>query len=171
MEKHVFYTDGGCWNNTEGKTGNGAWGFLEIIDGEAFNHQSHYMTGTTNNRAEMVAIINAIQSVPLGSHILIYTDSGYVAKGFHHPSYLQKWCQNGWKNSKKKPVENQDLWIILLGLSLTYRIELINIRGHKKDKNKIHAYFNDIVDGMCTAEMEKYTNNNKYDRIRREFIK
>lgn len=122
----------------------------------------------------MMAVINAILSCEKGSEIDIISDSGYVVKGYVHPSYLDKWVSTGWKTSNGKQVSNIDLWNEILGLSYHYKLKFTLVRGHNKDKNPIHAYWNSIVDEACTYVMHKIGNNNEpvqllYDHKSRSF--
>ena len=104
----------------------------------------------------MLAVINAIKLYNQKS-VNIISDSGYVVNGYNHPSYLDKWKINGWKTSKGDPVLNRSLWeeLILLSYSNPFRLQLI--RGHKKDKDPTHAYWNNIVDHACTLLMKDRT--------------
>lgn len=110
---------------------------------------------TTNNRMEMQAVINAILSTPKGSRLRIFSDSGYVVNGFTLPTHLKKWVNSGWKNSKHEPVANPDLWLMLHSISQFYDINLVLIKGHGKNRNPEHNYWNGVVDKMCTEEMQK----------------
>lgn len=121
-----------------------------------------YLDSTTNNRTEMLAIINAIKTIcETGTTVNIISDSGYVVKGYTDPAYLDKWVANGWKTSNKKPVMNQDLWEEMLKLGWSNAFYFTHIRGHKKDKNHLHAYWNDIVDKCCTYLMKECKQDGK----------
>ena len=105
---NTIYTDGGCYN-TGDKKGMGSFAYLSPVSFQSgcVKVICGRLENTTNNRAEMIAIIQAIKSNKLQKHII--TDSGYVVKGLYNPSYLSKWLQNGWVTSAKKPVLNKDL--------------------------------------------------------------
>lgn len=146
----VIYTDGGCHNNGPRK-GDGAWAFVEYHDGadEVLVHCGT-MVDTTNNRAEMMAIIQGIQYYAEHTKVLVISDSGYCVKGYNHPAYLDTWMRNGWKTSTGNPVLNPDLWLHILGLTYNHGVKFQLIRGHYKDPNPIHALWNSIVDRACT---------------------
>ena len=150
---HVIYTDGGCHNNPPRK-GDGAWAFVDFKDGiiDESNIIVHCgcMMDTTNNRAEMVAVINGILNCGGGSKIMVISDSGYVVKGYNHPSYLDTWIRNGWHTASGDDVKNVDLWKLLNSLAYHNGIKFKLIKGHYKDPNSTHAYFNSIVDRACT---------------------
>lgn len=155
MDNYIdIYTDGGAHNENGSMKGVGAWAFLipdnksdeiEIFAGKVMD--------TTNNRTEMLAVINAILSCNIGSNINIISDSGYVVKGYNDPAYLDRWMSNGWRTSNNKQVSNIDLWQQIVALSYHYNIKFTHIRGHNKDKNPTHAYWNSIVDRACTTVM------------------
>lgn len=166
----TIYCDGGCHNTGERK-GIGAWAYVDntadtaitIIDsnGNEIIHpivkvHAMFVNNTTNNRTEMLAVINAIKSSSVGTHIDIISDSGYVVKGFNHPDYLDKWLKSNWKNSKNEDVANQDLWHEILNLSYRYGVKFGLIKGHYKDPNPIHAHWNAIVDQACTWIMNNH---------------
>lgn len=157
-DERIFYTDGGSYNTASGNMdkGTGAWAFVE------FNENLDnaivfcgYESDTTNNRMEMMAVINAIR---YGSDaaINIISDSGYVVKGYNHPAYLDKWVANGWRTSSGGKVLNQDLWNEILALSYHNAIRFSLVRGHYKDPNPTHALWNSIVDRACTWVMQNY---------------
>jgi len=166
---HVMYTDGSSGGGTShGSVGDiGSWAFIELdvdeMDAKQIQKKSGYVYGTTNNRMEMQAILNAVKSLPIGSKVRVFSDSGYCVDGYNHPSYLKKWMHNGWINSKKQPVENRDMWEQFIDVGAQYDMQLIRVRGHKKDPNKIHAKWNDVCDKMCTNMRLMATNKyNEY---------
>lgn len=149
-----IYTDGGCHNEGGDLKGIGAWAF--VVQDENSDEVEVYaqrVTDTTNNRTEMMAVINAISLCETGSAVHIISDSGYVVKGYTDPAYLDKWVSNGWKTSNNKEVSNIDLWNEILTLSYHYRLNFTLCRGHMKDRNPTHAYWNAIVDRACTMAM------------------
>lgn len=150
-----MYTDGGCYNNGDRK-GDGSYAFLFAGDGQDYvDVICEYIQDTTNNRMEMMAVIEGVKYV-IGSmdKITIVSDSGYLVKGYTDPAYLERWVTNGWKTSTNKPVQNIDMWQELQKLSWHIGFNFVHIRGHNKDKNKDHAFWNDICDKACTYMLE-----------------
>lgn len=146
----IIYTDGGCHNNGPRK-GDGAWAFtLYSKDAKVTDVTCGIMMDTTNNRAEMMAIIQALRKCPEHSKVLIISDSGYVVKGYNHPSYLDTWMKNGWKTSSGGPVLNIDLWLEIVALSYRVGVKFKLVKGHYKDPNPEHALWNSVVDRACT---------------------
>ena len=99
----VIYTDGAC----RGNPGRGGWGAI-LSYKDKFKELSGFELNTTNNRMELLAVIEALRAVKKPYPIEIYTDSRYVQKGV--TEWLEAWKARGWKTASKKAVKNQDLW-------------------------------------------------------------
>lgn len=123
LKEIKIYTDGAC----KGNPGVGGWGALlesgdhtkEIFGGEAL---------TTNNRMELMAVIEALQSLKQASRVLVYADSQYVLKGINE--WLVNWKKRNWRTSDNKPVKNVDLWQRLDVLANQHEVQWIWVRGH-----------------------------------------
>lgn len=153
----MIYTDGGSYNNGDRK-GDGSWAYL-VLDENTDNIivTCEFIQNTTNNRTEMLAVIEGLKYLNNLGHkdnVTIVSDSGYLVKGWTDPSYLERWIANGWRTSTNTPVQNQDLWEELQRLSWHIGFNFIHIRGHNKDKRVEHAYWNDIVDRACTWALD-----------------
>ena len=118
-----IYTDGAC----SGNPGPGGWGAIlrkdatekELFGGEAL---------TTNNRMEMMAVIEALRALKTPVEARVQTDSQYVQKGISE--WIHGWKRRGWKTANKEPVKNEDLWRELDRLAAQHRIEWIWVKGH-----------------------------------------
>ena len=131
-KKITIYTDGAC----SGNPGKGGWAAV-IIEDENEKTISGSEMLTTNNRMELLAVINALKEV--GSvEIDIYTDSKYVKNGIE--SWIKNWKMNGWMTAAKQPVKNKDLWLELDTLVTKKEIEWKWVKGHSND------HYNTIVD-------------------------
>ena len=112
-----IYTDGAC----KGNPGKGGWGALIQLGGESieiFGGEPN----TTNNRMELIAVIEALDKVKAEpSRVMVFTDSTYVQKGISE--WILNWKKNGWRSSNKQPVKNQDLWMRLDELKQGMTIE------------------------------------------------
>jgi ribonuclease HI len=118
-----IYADGAC----KGNPGPGGWGALLVYKGvEKFLSGGELIT--TNNRMEMMAVIQALQSLNRASKVKLYTDSVYVQKGM--TEWLKGWKQRNWRTSDKKPVKNEDLWKILDDIANQHQVEWIWVKGH-----------------------------------------
>ena len=159
-----MYTDGGC-HNTGDRKGDGSYAYLLLQDPISIDYidvHCEFIGDTTNNRTEMAAVIEGIKHV-MGlsdkhEQITIVSDSGYLVKGWTDPAYLDRWVTNDWKTSTNTPVQNKDMWMELQRLSWHVGFKFIHIRGHNKDKNKEHAFWNDICDRACTYMINEMPN-------------
>ena len=122
-----IYTDGSCLGNP----GDGGWAAI-IIENEKKTHIKGSKKDTTNNQMELLAPIKALEKIPQGSKVQIYTDSKYVKSGI--TEWIHNWKKNGWKTANKQPVKNQDLWTELDNMTIAYEIEWIWVKGHSSDK-------------------------------------
>jgi ribonuclease HI len=122
------FTDGAC----SGNPGPGGWGALLIArDGETVLKERELNGGepeTTNNRMELLAAINALESLSRPSKITIVTDSQYVKNGV--TSWIFGWKKNGWKTSAKKPVKNAELWQRLDRAQAQHEVIWEWVKGH-----------------------------------------
>ncbi len=120
-----IYTDGAC----SGNPGPGGWGAV-LMSG---NHVKEIRGGepeTTNQRMELQAVIEALSALKVsGRKVNVYSDSAYVVNAFNQ-KWLDKWQRNGWVNSKKEPVANQDLWKRLLELTRSNEVRVVKVKGH-----------------------------------------
>lgn len=126
MKEVLIWTDGAC----KGNPGAGGWGALlkygahtkEIYGGEL---------DTTNNRMELMAVIQALALLKRPCVVHVYTDSAYVQKGM--TEWLAGWKQRNWRNSAKKPVKNVDLWQELDQLCQQHQLQWHWVKGHAGD--------------------------------------
>lgn len=148
--KFTIYCDGSTRNNGY-ENAVGAWAYVVLNDKEEIVHQDCMsVKGATNQQMELVAAAEAIEYlfenklvVPFDT-VNVYTDSAYL-----HNCYTQKWYKswqmNGWKNSKKQPVANKELWERLIQWFEMPEINFIKTRGHAGVK------WNEYVDTMAQS--------------------
>ncbi len=123
MQEITIYSDGAC----KGNPGPGGWGAVLV----AGDHEKELFGGeslTTNNRMELMAVIEALRALKRPCIINIYTDSQYVQKGISE--WITGWKARGWKTADKKPVKNADLWQILDEVRQPHQIQWHWVRGH-----------------------------------------
>lgn len=130
----TIYTDGAC----KGNPGPGGWGAL-LKSTDTYKELFGGEPGTTNNRMEMMAVIEALSSLTQPSQITLHVDSQYVLKGM--TEWLPGWKAKGWRTAAKTPVKNVDLWQRLDTLvnSGTHKIEWRWVRGHQGDPGNERA--------------------------------
>ena len=136
--------------------GRGAWAFVEKVTGPVAVVTCGALTDTTNNRAEMIAVIKAIESHDAGDGLYIISDSGYVVKGITDERYLEAWKRNGWRTSNKGSVKNKDLWGRIDQLLWRHRVIFNLCKGHNKDRNMETAFWNNMVDMACTHVIKDF---------------
>jgi len=121
--KVVIFTDGAC----RGNPGPGGWGVILRYQG---NHKTlqGYDPETTNNRMELMAVIEGLRTLKRSCDIELNTDSKYVMHGINE--WIVNWKRNGWKTAAKKPVKNVDLWQRLDDEVARHRIEWNWVKGH-----------------------------------------
>lgn len=118
-----LFSDGAC----KGNPGLGGWGVL-IKNSKTLNELKGSQQQTTNNRMELIAVIEGLKSIKKHSHIQITTDSMYVKNGINE--WINNWKKNGWRTAAKKPVKNKDLWQELDELVQNYSIKWLWVKGH-----------------------------------------
>ncbi len=128
----VIYTDGACKGNP-GPGGWGAWLRSGAHEKELFGGEQ----GTTNNRMELTAVIEALASLKRSCRIKLYTDSEYVRKGM--TEWIQGWQRRGWKTADGKPVKNVELWQRLDALRKLHEVEWHWVKGHAGDPGNERA--------------------------------
>ncbi len=119
----IIFTDGAC----RGNPGPGGWGaFLR-----SGKHEKCLFGGeqeTTNNRMELMAAIQALDSLKRSCQVILYTDSVYVKNGI--TQWLPNWKKRNWKTAAKKPVKNADLWQQLDEATQGHDIDWQWVKGH-----------------------------------------
>jgi ribonuclease HI len=117
------WTDGACLGNP----GPGGWGVVLRWNG----HERELSGGelaTTNNRMELMAAIQALESLRRPCRVILTTDSQYVRKGI--TEWMPGWKRNGWKTASKKPVKNAELWRRLDAARERHEVRWDWIKGH-----------------------------------------
>lgn len=61
----------------------------------------------TANRAELLALIEALSHMTMPCSLTIYTENSYIYTGADN---LEKWKSAGWLTSKGAEIKNRDLW-------------------------------------------------------------
>lgn len=136
-ERNVYdcYTDGSCNNLSANKEGGAA--YLILLNGKEILRRSKALIHTTNNRAEMLAIISAVKRCPIGADIVIYTDSKYAIFSFGHRKRISD------------SVKNSDLIHLYRKEAAQKKVTFEWVKGHNGDR------YNEIVDSMANGEYNK----------------
>lgn len=125
MKKTVtLYTDGAC----SGNPGLGGYAGI-LIYGEVQREYSGAEEETTNNRMEVLAVIEGLKKLKYPCKVEVYSDSAYTVNAFVN-RWVHDWQKNGWKKADKKPVLNVDLWEELLALTNIHEVTFHKVAGH-----------------------------------------
>ncbi len=146
MKEVQIYTDGACSGNP------GPGGYCAIlVYGAAEKILSGAEKETTNNRMELLAVLEALGALKEPCRVRLVSDSKYVVDAVEK-GWLHSWQQKGWKKADRKPVLNVDLWQRLLPLLERHQVEFCWIRGHAG-----HPY-NERCDAVAVAEYQRLMN-------------
>ncbi len=120
----ILYTDGACSGNP------GLGGYAGILQYQ--NAQKEYSgsaTETTNNRMEVIAVIEGLKRLKYPCKVEVYSDSAYTVNAFEE-GWIYGWKKSGWKKSDGKAVLNVDLWEELYALTKTHEVTFHKVAGH-----------------------------------------
>lgn len=146
MKKVLIYTDGAC----SGNPGPGGWGAI-LKYGEAEKEISGGEALTTNNRMELTAAIMALSALKEPCEVDLYSDSKYLIDAFSK-GWIYSWQKAGFKK-KGKDVPNTDLWLKLLQLFNTHKVNLIWVKGHAENE------YNNRCDKLAVGEWKRIKGN------------
>lgn len=138
-----IFTDGAC----RGNPGAGGWGALLRYKGqerELYGYQAH----TTNNQMELMAAIQALETLTRPCQVVLTTDSQYVRQGI--TEWLAAWKRKGWKTAAGKPVKNQELWQRLDAARARHTIDWRWVKGHSGDAD------NERVDQLANKAIDEH---------------
>lgn len=150
-----IFTDGAC----RGNPGVGGWGALLRYDGREKTLKGA-TRHTTNNRMELLAVIQALAALKRGCQVEVTTDSQYVQRGISE--WLPRWKSNGWVSSQKKPIKNVDLWKQLDKEAERHTVLWHWVRGHNNHPENTQAdcLANQAIDDfLAKAGAEKACNS------------
>jgi ribonuclease HI len=128
-----IYTDGAC----SGNPGPGGWGAVLSYSGRRKELSGGEAAPTTNNRMELMAAIQALESLKRPSKVRLHTDSSYLRNGI--TGWLASWKRNGWKTASRQPVKNEDLWRRLDAAAAGHDVQWLWVKGHAGDPGNERA--------------------------------
>jgi len=140
LKKIEIFTDG----SSLGNPGPGGWCAI-------LRYKSHEKilkggeTLTTNNRMELIAVIEALKVLKEPCEVELYSDSTYVVKG------ISEWLE-GWIKKNFKNIKNSELWKEFINLSQNHIIRTNWVKGHSGHKE------NEICDKIAKEEALKRKN-------------
>ena len=138
----LIYTDGAC----SGNPGPGGWGAI-LMFGEKTKEICGGEPATTNNRMELMAAIQALETLTKPCKVELHTDSQYVMKGISE--WIHSWKRRGWRTADNKPVKNDDLWRRLDEARQRHDVQWRWVKGHAGHEHNERA---DALAGQGLAE-------------------
>ena len=128
MKSVDIYTDGACSGNP------GEGGYCAIL---LYKGTEKVISGgekdTTNNRMELIAVIEGLKALKEPCHVKLYSDSQYVINAINE-GWLNKWMNENWRENSKRKVKNVDLWQTLIPLINFHKVEFIKVKGHSDNE-------------------------------------
>lgn len=144
MKNVQIYTDGACSKNP----GPGGWAAILIYQGVE-KEISGFVKETTNNRMELTAALEGLKALKERCRVDLYTDSAYVHNAFAQ-GWIIGWELNGWKTAKKEPVENQDLWKLLIHYVKDHEVAWHKVKGHSDND------YNNRCDRLARGQIKEH---------------
>ena len=116
--------------------GPGGWGVI-LRYGNKERELSGAEKDTTNNRMELMAVIQGLEALNRRCRVRLITDSRYVSDGIEH--WLADWKHNQWRTRNRKPVKNQELWQRLDKMLQYHQVRCEWVKGHSGDVDNERA--------------------------------
>ncbi len=145
MKSVTLYTDGAC----SGNPGPGGWAAILIYQG----HKKELAGGeaeTTNNRMELIGVIEGLRALKEPCSVDLWSDSRYVIDALEK-GWAERWRQNGWMRSKKEEAKNPELWEELLQLTEKHELHYHWVKGHADNP------WNNRCDMLAVQQRDKYS--------------
>lgn len=140
-----LYTDGAC----SGNPGPGGWAYILRHPATGKEIERHGGdAATTNNRMELMAVIEGLAALKSPSIVELYSDSQYVVNGLKE--WMDGWKKKGWIKADRKPVLNVEMWKKLDELRQMHELRLHWVRGHNNHEE------NERVDRLAVAAIEQF---------------
>jgi ribonuclease HI len=151
-----LFTDGAC----SGNPGPGGWAFILVHPATGKSRDSSGAEPeTTNNRMELMGVIEGLTSLKRPCQVELVTDSQYVAKGISE--WLPNWKRRGWQRKEKgqlKPVANVDLWQKVDSLLGVHNVRVTHVLGHRGHPE------NEACDRMAVAAYKQLVEDQNAER-------
>lgn len=143
MKRVTIYTDGAC----SGNPGIGGWAAILTYNGVKKTLCGGEQN-TTNNRMELLAVIEALRAVKEGWECDVFSDSRYVVDAFNQ-HWLESWQKKNWRTASGSEVKNVDLWKALLFEVNRHQVEFVKVKGHAD------VELNEQCDQLAKAEIQR----------------
>lgn len=131
-----------CDGSSLGNPGPGGYGVIL-----RYGNREKELTGgdpmTTNNRMELMAVIEGLKALKEPCDVTIYSDSSYVVNG------INEWLE-GWVKRNFKKVKNPELWQSYIEVAKPHKIKAIWVKGHNGHPE------NERCDELARTTAEKF---------------
>ena len=144
MKTVILYTDGAC----SGNPGPGGWASI-LRYGENTRELSGGEAQTTNNRMELMGVIEGLRALKEKCAVELYSDSQYIVNALTN-GWLRDWKRRGWKR-RDGELKNAELWQELDGLLQKHAVTAHWVKGHADNE------YNNRCDALAVAERDKYS--------------
>lgn len=153
MKQIAIYTDGACSGNGRDDS-RGGWAAI-LVHASAERELSGAESHATNQRMELRAAIEGLRALTAPCQVVLYSDSAYVVNCFRD-RWHETWRENGWRNKKKQPIANRELWEELLELveNSGHVVEFKKVVGHADKLGRTsdgHESYNQRCDQLAVA--------------------
>ena len=145
MKEVNIYTDGAC----SGNPGPGGYAAILIYNGVE-KEISGGQKDTTNNKMELLGVIEGLKMLKEKCKVNLYSDSAYVVNSINN-GWVFSWKKNNWIKADKSKAKNIDLWEELLSLIDFHEVTFIKVKGHSDN------VYNNRCDKLAVSERDKYS--------------
>lgn len=142
MKEVKLYTDGAC----SGNPGPGGYGAILIFNGKK-KEISGGEKETTNNKMEIMAVLEGLKMLKEPCEVTVYSDSAYVVNSIDK-GWIYGWKKNNWKKSDKSTVKNIELWEEMLRLMNIHKVKFVKVKGHSDNE------YNNRCDALAVKARE-----------------
>lgn len=142
MKEVKLYTDGAC----SGNPGPGGYGAILIFNGKE-KEISGGEKETTNNKMEIMAVLEGLKMLKEPCEVTVYSDSAYVVNSIDK-GWIYGWKKNNWKKSDKSTVKNIELWEEMLKLMNIHKVKFVKVKGHSDNE------YNNRCDALAVKARE-----------------
>ena len=142
MKEVKLYTDGAC----SGNPGPGGYGAILIFNGKE-KEISGGEKETTNNKMEIMAVLEGLKMLKEPCEVTVYSDSAYVVNSIDK-GWIYGWKKNSWKKSDKSTVKNIELWEEMLRLMNIHKVKFVKVKGHSDNE------YNNRCDALAVKARE-----------------
>jgi ribonuclease HI len=109
----------------------GAWAAL-VRPAEGKTGAETVLSGlatATANQLDLLGAIEALEALPNGISVAVYTGSDYLRNGASR--WMEGWKRRGWKTQEGQPVQNRELWERLERALLARRVTWPDVKGRE----------------------------------------